>query len=113
MTKRNKFNAKKSFCVMGHKHDSRKEANRCDELHELQALGGISDLEVQPQFYFVIDGKQVKHDNGRRVGYRPDFYYVQDGAEIAEDVKGFVTSDFALRKSIFKALFPHVSLKIT
>lgn len=105
---RNKYRAQKSFCVAGHKHDSKREAKRCDELHDLMAMGDIADLECQPQFYFIIDGVQVKHDNGRRVGYRPDFRYVKNGRDTVEDVKGFITPDYVLRKAIFKALFPEI-----
>ena len=106
--KRNKFGAKKTVCAHGHTHDSRKEASRCDQLHHMQANDEISDLEIQPQYWFVINGKQVKHANGRRVGYRPDFNYVMKGIEVVEDCKGFITADYTLRKAIFKALFPHI-----
>lgn len=111
--RRNKYGAKKTHCAHGHKHDSKKEAARCDELHNLWAAGQISDLVVQPQFHFVIDGKQVKHENGRRVGYRPDFSYVHDGQQVAEDSKGFITADYVLRKAIFRALFPHIVFRQT
>ena len=111
--RRNKYGAKKTMCAHGHKHDSKKEAARCNELHDLWAAGQIADLVTQPQFWFVIDGKQVKHENGRRVGYRPDFSYRQDGAEVAEDVKGMVTADFTLRKAIIRDLFPHIVFRQT
>jgi len=105
-----KYGAKKSECLHGHTHDSIKEAKRCNELHLLQRAGEISDLEVQPQFWFVIDGRQIKHDNGRRVGMRPDFRY-KEGLlrDTVEDVKGFKTTDYTLRKAIFKALFPEIN----
>jgi hypothetical protein len=73
--RRNKFGAKKTPCGQGHTHDSKREAARCDKLHQLEADGYITDLELQPQFYFDINGTQVKHDNGRRVGYKADFLY--------------------------------------
>ena len=111
--KRNKFGAKKTVCAHGHTHDSRKEASRCDQLHHMLDAGEIRDLEIQPQYWFVIDGKQVKHDNGRRVGYRPDFAYVQDSRQCAEDCKGFITADYTLRKAIFKALFSEIEFRQT
>ena len=111
--RRNKYGAKKTVCAHGHKHDSKKEAARCNELHDLWAAGQIADLVTQPQFWFVIDGKQVKHENGRRVGYRPDFSYTQDGRQIAEDSKGFITADYTLRKAIFRALFPKIMFRQT
>ena len=106
----NKYGAKKSQCLHGHTHDSIKEAKRCNELHLLERAGHITDLEVQPQFWFQINGQQVTHDNGRRVGFRPDFRY-KEGLlrDTVEDVKGFKTADYTLRKAIFKALFPNIN----
>ena len=104
-----KWKAKKAYCKEGHKHDSLAEAKRCDELHEMQAVGYIDDLIVWPQFFFVVNGRQVKHDNGRRVGMKPDFQYFEGDKNVVEDVKGFKTAEYTLRKAIFKALFPHIT----
>ncbi len=113
--RRNKYGAKKTHCSHGHKHDSKKEAARCEELHDLWAAGQISNLVNQPQFWFCINGQQVKHENGRRVGYRPDFSYSQDGAEVVEDVKPTskfaMSKDYPLRKAIFKALYPSITFR--
>lgn len=110
-----KFRAKKTNCSHGHTHDSRIEAKRCDELHELQALGEIDDLEVWPQYWFVINGRQVKHDNGRRLGYKADFRYTIEGREITEDTKPSsrvaISRDWPIRKAIFRALFPTIELR--
>jgi hypothetical protein len=111
--RRSKFNAKKAYCSNAHKHDSKREAARCDELHVLWSAGVIADLVIHPQFWFVINGKQVKHDNGRRCGYKPDFSYTENSQEIVEDIKGMVTPDFTLRKAIFKALFPTIEFRQT
>ena len=77
----NKYGAKKRACRLGHTHDSIKEANRCDQLHLLQRGGVIADLVTQPQYWFVINGVQLKHANGRRIGYKPDFGYTEGGAD--------------------------------
>ena len=110
-----KWKAKKAYCVNGHKHDSMSEAKRCDELHSLLAAGYIEDLLVFPQFWFVINGRQVKHDNGRRVGYKADFEYTENGRQIVEDVKpgnkAADSRDWPIRKALFKALFPHHDLR--
>lgn len=112
--KRNKYNARKTHCNKGHTHASGKEARRCNDLHSLQDQGLISDLEVEPQFWFVIDGKQVKHQNGRRVGFRPDFGYKEGGSKVVEDVKSKFTMTEAavLRMAIFRALFPSYELRV-
>jgi hypothetical protein len=109
-----KWKAKKAYCKEGHKHDSISEAKRCDELHVEYAAGEIEDLIVWPQFWFVINGRQVKHDNGRRLGVKLDFGYIHDGIEVVEDVKGGKASDsrdWPIRKAIFKALFPTYDLR--
>jgi len=109
-----KWKAKKAYCKEGHKHDSIMEAKRCDELHLMLAAGEIDDLIIWPQFWFVIDGRQVKHDNGRRLGYLADFGYSQNGNEIVEDVKGAKavdSRDWPIRKAVFKALFPTFELR--
>lgn len=113
--KGNKYYAKRTMCHAGHTHASRREAARCDELHLLQKAGEISDLEIEPQFWFVIDGRQVKHPNGRRVGFRPDFIYVENGQWCAEDVKSpaTITEAAVLRFALFRHLFPTYELRIT
>ena len=109
-----KWKAKKAFCAEGHKHDSISEAKRCDELHDMQSRGYIDDLIVWPQFWFVINGRQVKHDNGRRLGVKLDFGYTLNGNDIVEDVKGSKavdSRDWPIRKAVFKALFPIIELR--
>jgi hypothetical protein len=115
MKRFNKYRAIKTQCVAGHTHDSKKESIRCNELHELQAAGEISDLIAHPQFWFVINGKQIKHDNGRRVGVKLDFQYKdKHNRMICEDVKPqsrmAISRDWPLRKAIFKALFEDYDL---
>lgn len=114
MMRPNKFGARVTECALGHKHASKKEARRCGELHLLQRAGQIRCLEVEPQFWFEIDGVIIKHPNGRRVGYKPDFLYLEAGATIVEDCKGGAatkTEAYALRIAIFRALFPHIELR--
>lgn len=108
----NKYGAKKAHCSAGHEHDSGREAKRCNELRLLERAGEISHFQTQEQFWFEINGAQVKHDNGRRVGVKLDFLYRDTtGNLIAEDSKGFVVRDWPPRKAIFKALFPHIELR--
>lgn len=109
----NKYGARKTPCQHGHTHDSAREAQRCNELHLLQRAGHISQLQIQPQYWFVINGQQVKHPNGRRVGYRPDFAYIElpELSDIAEDSKGMRTEAYVLRVALFRALFPEIELR--
>ena len=108
-----KYRAVKAQCRAGHTHDSKREAMRCNELHALEAAGEISDLMIHPQYWFVINGRQLKHPNGRRVGYKSDFEYIENGMLVTEDVKGVVVRDWPLRRAVFKALFPNHNLRET
>jgi hypothetical protein len=108
-----KYRAVKAQCGAGHTHDSKREAVRCNELHILQAAGEITDLMIHPQYWFVINGRQLKHPNGRRVGYKSDFEYIENGMLVTEDVKGVIVRDWPLRRAVFKALFPNHDLRET
>lgn len=110
----NKFGAKKTNCLHGHTHASGREAKRCNELHLLVRAGEIENLEQQPQFWFTINGEPVKHETGRRVGYKADFSFIdrQSGKLIIEDAKGAYRDDaWKLRKAFFRACFPHLILR--
>ena len=108
-----KYRAVKAQCGAGHTHDSKREAIRCNELHISEAAGEITDLMIHPQYWFVINGRQLKHPNGRRVGYKSDFEYIENGMLVTEDVKGVVVRDWPLRRAVFKALFPDHQLRET
>lgn len=106
----NKYRAKVTPCAHGHTHASIKEAKRCNDLHMLQKAGVIHSLEVEPQYWFGTNGETIKHDNGRRVGYRPDFSYVENDKRKVEDVKGFHARDWPLRKAVFRFFYPDIEL---
>lgn len=108
---RNKYNARKTPCAQGHTHDSGREAKRCNDLHMLQRAGKISDLKIQQQFRFSIDGRAVKLKNGHHAGIKVDFVYRENGQDIAEDSKGYVVRDWPLRRAIFCALHPDIELR--
>ena len=114
MRPRHKYGAKPTNCNAGHKHASTKEAWRCNDLHLLQAGGQIRNLQVEPQFWFTINGEQVKHPNGRRVGMKPDFQYFEGDLNVVEDVKGGKatrTEAYVLRLALFRALFPFITFR--
>lgn len=107
----NKYGAKKTPCQHGHTHDSKREANRCNELHLLLRARQIRNLEVQRQFYFELNGRPLKYPNGRRAGFKVDFFYLAGGDAVAEDAKGFTVRDYPLRAALFRALYPHIELR--
>ena len=99
----NKFNAKKIQTADGEIHDSRKEANRWEELLLLQKAGELSDLRRQVKFQllapqyeevkrFSKKGQPLKPSRRileRGVDYIADFVYKKDGEVVVEDVKGY------------------------
>ena len=99
----------KTECARGHKHDSRREARRCEVLHQMQDLELIAALKVHPFFPFVIDGEAPKMGNGHQAGVTLDFSYVDGESLIAEDVKGRSkladSRDWPLRKALFKHIY--------
>lgn len=99
-----KYKAKKAE-VDGIVFDSRKESRRYLELRDMELSGEISNLELQKKFvlipaqYMVIDGKKKCVE--RACEYRADFYYQKaDGEWVAEDVKGFKTKDYIIKRKL-------------
>lgn len=115
MARSNKFRAKRTDCLHGHRHDSKTEAARCNELHDEQASGVISDIVVHPKYWFWINGTQLKHPGGRRIGITADWAYLDNttGATVVEDRKGVRTRDYVLRVAIFRALYPEIEFRET
>lgn len=106
-----KYGAKRTPCRQGHMHGSGKEARTCNDLTLLERAGEISRLTQQPQFWFSINGVQLKHDNGRRVGYKADFQFFEGNKNVVVETKGMVVRDWPLRKAIFRACYPYIELR--
>jgi hypothetical protein len=87
--------------VDGHRFASKREAHRYGELCQLARAGHIRDLQLQPVFPIVLDGRQVS-------AYRADFQYVNatTGEVFVEDVKGMRTPVYILKKKLIEALYP-------
>lgn len=98
-----KYRSKKSFCNQMHKHASKKEATRCDELTMMERGGLISILKQQPRIVlkekFVYQGKVIKP-----IIYIADFSYFDSQEEmfVVEDVKGFKTDVYKLKVKLLK-----------
>lgn len=88
-------------CVVnGIRFHSRKEANRYAELKLLEKARKISDLQTQVRYSLDVNGVHVAY-------YVADFkYFDLDGREwVVEDVKGFATDAYKLKKLLVKALY--------
>ena len=88
-TKQNKYHNKKVI-VDDIKFDSKKEANRYNQLKLLEKAGLIKNLQRQVKFElqpsFKYNNKTI-----RAINYIADFVYEQDGKQIVEDVKSEAT----------------------
>ena len=97
-----KYNNKK-ITVEGQIFDSKKEANRYKELRLLEKAGEIKDLRTQVKFKLIpaqrdeATGKVIE----RECSYKADFvYYEEDGETVVEDVKGFRTKDYIIKRKL-------------
>lgn len=79
--------------------DSTKEGQRYLLLRDAERRGIIKDLETQVRFELIppqdIDGKHM-----RNCEYIADFCYMKDGRFIVEDVKGYQTEVFKIKKKL-------------
>ena len=96
-----KYNNKK-ITVDGQKFDSKKEASRYRELRLLEKEGVIKDLRMQVKFTLIpsqrdeATGKVVE----RECSYKADFVYEEDGKTVVEDVKGFRTKEYIIKRKL-------------
>ena len=107
--KKHKYNAK-PLEFEGFRFDSKKELKRYLELKMLEKAGKIKDLKLQPVFLlqegFYYQGKAI-----RQITYRADFEYIENGKRVVEDVKGFKTDVYKLKKKLFLKKYPDVIFK--
>lgn len=104
MIKKPKYNNKKSTRTLQNgdviKFDSKKELSRFNELYILLNQGIIKNLVLQPEFEIIPTIKWNK-TTLRKIKYIADFKYEKDGKTIIEDVKGFKTKEYQLKKRLF------------
>lgn len=92
-----KYNNKKTV-LDAYKFDSKKEAKRYSVLKLMVLANEITDLRMQVKYELLPNqGKGYS-----KVSYIADFVYKIDGLEIVEDVKGFKTAIYQLKKKLMK-----------
>lgn len=105
-----KYHSKKAV-VDGIEFDSKAEAKRYCELKMLERAGKIKDLSLQHKFElqpsFKKNGKTI-----RAIVYVADFVYLDlERMRIeVEDVKGFKTKEYLLKKKLFEYKFPTLTI---
>jgi hypothetical protein len=95
---RSKYNARKTV-IDGIMFDSASESRRYQELKLLEAAGEITGLECQSKFPIFVNGDKI-------CVYKADFLYCTVDSRLhIEDVKGFRTPVYRLKKKLIKALY--------
>jgi ribosomal protein S8 len=87
--------------------DSKREAARYKDLRLMEKAGEISDLELQPVYQILMDGKKMAK-------YKADFRYREKGHTIVEDVKSEATKKnkvYRLKKKLVEAQFGIIILE--
>lgn len=95
-----KYNNKK-ITVNGQVFDSKKEARRYKELLLLEKAGVIKNLSRQVKFVLIPSqrdesGKVIE----RECSYKADFKYEEGLKTVVEDVKGFRTKEYIIKRKL-------------
>lgn len=96
----NKHNNTKVI-IDGIPFDSISEGRRYGELKLLKSAAVITELELQPEYEFSINGVLV-------CKYRADFAYIQGGVRVVEDVKSEHTRTlptYRIKHKLMKACY--------
>jgi hypothetical protein len=102
LRRHNKYSAIKTVCGAAHKHDSKREAAKCDQLHLAVKAGYISALEFQVPYQLF--GYSMATGERRLIcKYVADFRYLDSGKTVVMDVKGMRTPMYNLKKKLMKA----------
>ncbi len=86
--------------VDGITFDSKREAERYKELRLLERGGLITDLRLQVPFELI-----PKQPGERAVKYVADFVYTENGRMVVEDVKGYRTDVYRLKRRMMQAKY--------
>ncbi|MDO5765624.1 MAG: DUF1064 domain-containing protein [Elusimicrobiales bacterium] len=96
--------------VRGITFDSQKEANEFVKLMALQDAGKIRNLKLQPEFTIQEAFRTTTGERVRAIRYRADFSYERQTSPdcngftywlpVVEDVKGYRTKEYAMKKNL-------------
>ena len=89
----------------GHHFDSMAERDRYIELKLMQDMGVISGLELQKTFVLIPSGRYPSGKRYSSASYVADFVYWIDGEVVVEDVKGYRTREFMLKKKLMWTVY--------
>lgn len=85
--------------VDGIRFPSIKEARRYQELKLLERAGEVCSLQLQPAYRIEVNGETI-------CKYVADFRYWDEKKQqmVVEDVKGYRTREFVLKKKLMRAV---------
>jgi len=103
MFKKSKYGNKKT-----NGYDSKKEAKRAFDLEILSKKRLIKNLQTQVRFELQPSFKDNHGKTERAITYVADFVYLclETNRLICEDVKGFKTETYKIKKKLFKFKYP-------
>ena len=81
--------------------DSKREKERYVELKALEKIGIIKDLKTQVSFELQPKYK-IGNKTIRAIKYVCDFVYIKNEKYVVEDVKGFETEVFKIKRKMFE-----------
>ncbi len=93
LNKKNKYHNEK-LVVDGVRYDSKREYLRHRQLLLREKAGEIQDLR------FHCKSDTIILQNKPLIKYEPDFCYYENGVFVIEDLKGFQTKEFKLKKKM-------------
>lgn len=111
ITKNSKYYNKKTR-INNITFDSKIEALRYVELKFLQNIGKIKDLKLQPKYELIPTFKK-NNETFKKTTYIADFSYYDNelGKIIVEDVKGFKTDVYRLKRKMFEYYYPNLTIR--
>lgn len=109
--RRHKYNAQKTI-VDSIVFASILEARRYQQLKLLLTSSMISDLDLQPVFELQPGFEDHTGKRHTAIKYKADFWYIENGFTIVEEVKGFETATWKLKKKMFLYRYPQYELRI-
>lgn len=89
----------------GHHFDSLAERDRYVELKLMQEMGVIEGLELQKKYVLVPKGRYTSGKAYAEISYIADFVYKYNGEIIVEDVKGYKTDIYRMKKKMMANVY--------
>ena len=103
-SKKSKYRSRK-VTIDGVTYDSLKEYHRFCDLKLMQRAGIITGLQRQVKYELLptqrINGKVIE----RPVNYYADFVYKMDRQLVVEDVKGYKTPEYVIKRKLMLSVY--------